>query len=141
MRLESERCHDKSVRVGRLIEGTHFSNHLFQKKYMTAPISSSAKQQYFALIRNLLIKATDSYDDNPEIITLDNNASKLLEDFHYQLGHKIPIEYCGFADWAGKLEGTIVRLSGILCLADITEYYEHIPDATQLLDGAYTGPQ
>ena len=113
----------------------------FSKKYMTVPISSSAKQQYFALIRNLLIMATNSYDDNPEIITLDNDASKLLEDFHYQLEHKIPIEYCGFADWAGKLEGTIVRLSGILCLADITEYYEHIPDATQLLDGAYTGPQ
>ena len=103
------------------------------RKYMTAPISSSAKQQYFSLIRNLLIKATDSYDDNPEIITLDNDASKLLEDFHYQLEHKIPIEYSGFADWAGKLEGAVVRICGLLLIADMTGDYGRAPDTAELI--------
>ena len=105
------------------------------RKYTTEPISPTAEQQYFSLIQTLLKKATDAAKNDPEIIVLDNAASSLLEAFHYDLEPKLTTEYCDFADWAGKLEGAVVRISGILLLAD-TVGNHGISDTTKLVVNA-----
>ena len=88
------------------------------RKYRTEPIPKDAEQQYFTLIGNLLDEECNPTVKCPEIITLSDEADRLLEAFATELEPKLRTEYIDFSDWAGKLCGAIVRISGILFRAE-----------------------
>lgn len=113
------------------------ATHVGSRKYRTSPIPKDAEQQYFALINNLLDEECNPTAKCPEIITLSDEADKMLEAFATELEPKLRTEYADFADWAGKLCGAIVRISGILCRAEKNGCYAFLQAPEQpVVDGA-----
>ena len=94
------------------------STQVGKRKYRTLPIPSEAERQYHLLINNLLDEEYNPTIEIPETITLSEEADEMLEAFSTELETKLRTEYADFSDWAGKLCGAIVRISGILCRAE-----------------------
>jgi hypothetical protein len=84
------------------------------RKYRTQPIPDEVSHCYEVLIRNLLNEETPK---TPELIFLSPDADKLLEDFACDVESKMKTEYADIPDWAGKLVGAVLRISGLLCRA------------------------
>ena len=84
------------------------------RKYRTQPIPDEVSRCYEVLIRNLLNEETRK---TPELIHLSPEADKLLEDFACEVESKLKTEYADVPDWAGKLVGAVLRISGLLCRA------------------------
>lgn len=84
------------------------------RKYRTQPIPDEVSRCYEILIRNLLQEETPQ---TPELIRLSPEADKLLEDFACYVESKLKTEYSDIPDWAGKLVGAVLRISGLLCRA------------------------
>ena len=84
------------------------------RKYRTQPIPDEVSHCYEVLIRNLLNEETPK---TPELIYLSPDADKLLEDFACDVESKMKTEYADIPDWAGKLVGAVLRISGLLCRA------------------------
>lgn len=103
------------------------------RKYRTEPIPKEAEQMYSGLIENLLDEDSNPLPGHPEIITLDSEADRMLENFANELEPKLLDEYADFSDWAGKLCGAVVRISGILCRADRDGCCEFMSDAGPLI--------
>ena len=103
------------------------------RKYRTEPIPNDVEQQYFSLINNLLDEESNPSLQNPEIITLSNEADRMIEAFATDLEPKLRTEYADFSDWAGKLCGAIVRISGILCRAEKTGGYGFLQEPEPLV--------
>ena len=104
-----------------------------RRRYRTAPIPKEAEEQYYYLIGNLLNEEYNPIIGNPEIITLSDEADKILERFATQLEYNMKSEYLDCEDWAGKLCGAIVRISGILCRAERCEHYRFAEDSRSLV--------
>ena len=104
------------------------ATHVGNRKYRTEPIPKDAEQQYFSLIGNLLDEDSNPTAKCPEIITLSDEADKMLEAFAMELEPKLRTEYIDFSDWAGKLCGAIVRISGILCRAEKNGCYAFLQE-------------
>lgn len=85
-----------------------------KRKYRSGVIEPEVYRNYEHLIQNLL---ADEPENAPEVITLSDEADKLLEQFAEELEPKLKTEYSDIADWAGKLVGNIARISGLLCRA------------------------
>lgn len=109
------------------------TSHVGNRKYRTRPIPKETELQYSSLIWNLLDTGSNPSTDNPVIITLSDEADRLLEAFATELESKLKTEYLDFAEWAGKLCGAIVRISGILCRAERGEYYRGAEDFEQIV--------
>lgn len=88
------------------------------RKYRTEPILEEAKRQYDILIQNLLDEDNNPSFTSPETISLSKEVDSLLEAFSDEMEQKLRSEYADFADWAGKLCGAVVRISGLLCRAE-----------------------
>lgn len=84
------------------------------RKYRTQPIPDEVSRCYEVLIRNLLQEETPK---TPELIRLSPEADKLLEEFACTVESKLKTEYSDIPDWAGKLVGAVLRISGLLCRA------------------------
>jgi len=84
------------------------------RKYRTQPIPDEVSRCYEVLIRNLLQEETPQA---PELVRLSPAADKLLEDFACDVETKLKNEYSDIPDWAGKLVGAVLRISGLLCRA------------------------
>ena len=84
------------------------------RKYRTQPIPDEVSRCYEVLIRNLLQEETPQ---TPELIRLSPEADKLLENFACDVESKLKTEYSDIPDWAGKLVGAVLRISGLLCRA------------------------
>ena len=84
------------------------------RKYHTQPIPDEVSRCYEVLIRNLLQEETPK---TPELIRLSPEADKLLEEFACAVESRLKTEYSDIPDWAGKLVGTVLRISGLLCRA------------------------
>ena len=97
-------------------------SHVGSRRYRTNPIPKEAEDQYYSLIVNLLDEKYNSKIENPEVIKLSYEADKMLEEFSSELELNLNTEYLDFSDWAGKLCGAVVRISGILCRADSVNY-------------------
>lgn len=89
-----------------------------QRRFETKPIPNAARQGYCDIIEDILGEPRDG----AELITLDDEAQTLLKEFSEQLEPKLRGEHSDIADWAGKLVGTVLRLSGILRRADNTRF-------------------
>ena len=85
-----------------------------KRKYRTAAIPQSVTDAYERLISSLL---AEEPTEPPEEITLSAEADKLLEAFAIELEPKLKEELAEISDWAGKLTGAVLRISGILCRA------------------------
>ena len=85
-----------------------------ERKYRTKPIPAEVSRCYEVLIRNLL-----EYEipKEPKLINLSPEADKLLESFASEVESKMKTEYADIPDWAGKLVGAVLRISGLLCRA------------------------
>ncbi|MCR4615501.1 MAG: DUF3987 domain-containing protein [Clostridiales bacterium] len=106
------------------------------RKYRTDPIPKECERNYNSLIKNLLDEDFNPKADGPEYITLSDEADKKLEEFAMDLEPKLRTEYIDFADWAGKLCGAIVRISGILCRAEKDGCHEFLCEPEPLvIDG------
>lgn len=70
------------------------------RKYRSSTLTPEVYQNYERLIQNLL---ADEPTNAPEVITLSDEADKLLEQFAEELEPKLKTEYSDIADWAGKL--------------------------------------
>lgn len=101
--------------------------------YRTDPITEDAKEQYYSLIRDLLDVHINPTTDTPEIITLTNEADHMLEAVTNELEPKLISDYIDICDWANKLCGAIVRMSGILCRADMCEHYRFAENSGSLV--------
>ena len=84
------------------------------RKYRTQPIPDEVSRCYEVTIRNLLQEETPK---TPELIRLSPEADKLLEAFAGEVEGKLKTEYSDMPDWAGKLVGAVLRISGLLCRA------------------------
>ena len=84
------------------------------RKYRTQPIPDEVSRCYEVLIRNLLQEGTPK---TPDLIRLSPEADKLLEAFAGEVEGKLKTEYSDIPDWAGKLVGAVLRISGLLCRA------------------------
>ena len=82
--------------------------------YRTQPIPDEVARCYELTIRNLLNEGTPEI---PELIYLTPEADKLLEAFAGEVESKLKSEYSDIPDWAGKLVGAVLRISGLLCRA------------------------
>lgn len=113
-------------------------SHVGNRKYRTQPIPDDVAQQYYSLIRNLLDEDSNPTSTTPEIITLSDEADAMLEAFANELEPKLRTEYADLSDWAGKLCGAIVRISGILCRAEKNGCYVFLQELEPLVVDAET---
>lgn len=84
------------------------------RKYRTQPIPDEVSRCYEVTIRNLLQEGTPK---TPELLRLSPEADKLLEEFACEVESRLKTEYSDIPDWAGKLVGAVLRISGLLCRA------------------------
>ena len=82
--------------------------------YRTQPIPDEVSRCYEVTIHNLL---DEEKPQTPELIHLSPEADKLLEAFAGEVESKLKNEYSDIPDWAGKLVGAVLRISGLLCRA------------------------
>lgn len=97
--------------------------------YRTEPIPDEVFHCYELTIRNLLDEGTPQI---PELIHLSPEADKLLEQFASEVESKLKNEYSDIPDWAGKLVGAVLRISGLLCRAANAKCADFldVPEAT-----------
>lgn len=87
------------------------------RKFKTKPISEDVRLQY----KNLIFKLLDlSQGDNIKVIKLSSEALEIFEVFYNWIEQQLVGDLEFMSDWAGKLSGTCLRLSGILHLMDYT---------------------
>ena len=86
------------------------------RQYDSTPVSVTVSGQYDRKIVNLL---EDEYHGTPSTIGVSAEASRLLSAFSSELEPKLTREYVDIADWEGKLIGNTLRISGLLCRANI----------------------
>lgn len=84
------------------------------RRYRTEPIGEFTKQDY----KDLLFALLDDDANEIRYIKLSDEADKLLEEFSERLEPTIPKEAPMVAEWMGKLVGTVLRIAGIICLAE-----------------------
>jgi hypothetical protein len=82
--------------------------------YRTQPIPDEVSRCYEVTIHNLL---DEEKPQTPELIYLSPETDKLLEAFAGEVESKLKNEYSDIPDWAGKLVGAVLRISGLLCRA------------------------
>ena len=85
------------------------------RRYRSEAIPEKVYARYEQCIRNIL---SDDPDEKPQVITLSPEADEMLEAFSEELEPKLKEEYAEFADWAGKLAGSVARIAALLCRAD-----------------------
>lgn len=93
------------------------------RKYRTQPIPEEVARRYEVVIQNLLQEETPK---TPEIIQLSPEADALLEAFSNEVESKLKTEYADIPDWAGKLVGAVLRISGLLCRAANSHYSDFL---------------
>ncbi len=93
------------------------------RRFQSKPVTDEVYHRYERLVINLL---EDEYPKKPEIITLSDDAEKMLTAFAEEIEPKLVTDYAELADWAGKLVGNTLRLSGLLCRASSYRSHEFL---------------
>ena len=87
-----------------------------ERRFQSRPIPEETYRRYEQRIINML---EDEYPPRPEVITLSQEASRLLTDFAEEIEPKLKTDYAEISDWAGKLVGNTLRIAGLLCRAGV----------------------
>lgn len=108
------------------------------RQYRTQPIPDEVARCYEITIRNLL---DEEKPQTPELIYLSPGADKLLEAFAGEVESKLKSEYSDIPDWAGKLVGAVLRISGLLCRAANAKCADFldVPESTTVSPEQMTG--
>lgn len=93
------------------------------RNYRSKTIEPEVADRYEKLIFNML---EDEYTDKPELITLSDEADRLLGEFAEQLEPMLIRELADISDWAGKLVGNTLRISGLLCRASVIRCHDFL---------------
>lgn len=103
------------------------------RRFRSKPVTDEVYHRYERLVINLL---EDEYPEKPEVITLSDDAEKLLISFAEQIEPKLVTDYAELVDWAGKLIGNTLRIAGLLCRAGTHRSHEFLDVAEPLtVDG------
>ena len=108
------------------------------RKYRTESIPQEVMRAYSTLIYDLLDEDNNPSTEAPEEITLSPEADDMLETFANELEPKLRDEMSDISDWAGKLVGAVLRISGILCRANSTVCSVFLDEPTPLVVDAET---
>ncbi|MDD4366048.1 MAG: DUF3987 domain-containing protein [Eubacteriales bacterium] len=82
------------------------------RTFHTTPIPEKAKQGYTSLVKSLLAENSSN-----EPIELSNGAIEILETLFYEVEGRLKNDLSDISDWAGKFVGAVLRIAGILHLA------------------------
>ena len=82
------------------------------RSFRAKPIPEKAKQGYISLVKTLL--AADAVN---EPIELSDEAGDVLETLFYEIESRLVNDLADISDWAGKFVGAVLRIAGILHLA------------------------
>jgi len=93
------------------------------RNYRSKTIDPEVAERYEKLIFNML---QDEYTDEPELITLSEEADRLLGEFAEQLEPMLVRELADISDWAGKLVGNTLRIAGLLCRASVIRCHDFL---------------
>ncbi len=93
------------------------TSYVGSRKYRTESIPQEVSRAYASLLYNLLDEDSNPNTENPGEIRLTHEADALLEAYANELEPKLRDELSDISDWAGKLVGAVLRISGILCRA------------------------
>ena len=86
------------------------------RRFQSNAVPEAVYQRYEQKIVNML---EEDYPARPEVITLTPEASESLTAFAEEIEPKMKKEYEEIADWVGKLVGNTLRISALLCRADV----------------------
>ncbi len=87
-----------------------------KRSFDSCPVQDSVYRQYAVVVKDLL---DDPVPDEPEMITLSEDATKLMKAFSDELEPKLIREYAEIEEWVGKLLGNTLRIAGLLCRAGV----------------------
>ena len=90
-----------------------------KRKFGSSPIDEKITDYYRKII-NLLL---DYAPDEPRIISLSPEAYGLLSEFAEKIEPMLTNELSDISDWAGKLVGAVLRISGLLYVAECFPLY------------------
>ncbi len=79
------------------------------RSFTTKPIPERARVRYQDLIETIL-----SGDNDQQPISLDDGATEVLESLFNEVEGRLKGDLAEIPDWAGKLVGAVLRISGIL---------------------------
>ena len=105
------------------------------RRFDSVPVSKDAASAYDRKIVNLL---DDEYPNTPQVITLSNEACRLITAFAEELEPKLAAEYAEIADWAGKLVGNTLRVAALLCRTGMYLSHDFLDDPEALVVDAST---
>ena len=89
------------------------------RRFESKPIAEVTAEQYYKLI-NLLL----NYKPNePQIITLSEKTYKVLKEFAEKIEPMLIDELADIADFAGKFVGSVLRIAGLLYIANEPSLY------------------
>lgn len=100
--------------------------------FNSAPVDVAVRERYEALVKGLL---SEPYPEKEKIITLSDDAFKLIENFANEIEPKLRTDYSHFADWTGKLIGHTARIAALLCRANALQDQNLCPDGGLQVDG------
>lgn len=83
------------------------------RKFYTEPISDALKSSYNHLIRTLLVK-----DENDEPLRLTQGATLILEKLYLNTESRFHTDLAEIESWAGKYTGAVLRIAGLLHIAE-----------------------
>jgi hypothetical protein len=107
------------------------------RDFQSAPVSGACYRRYEQKIVNLL---EDEYARTAEMITLSDEASEMLSAFASEIEPRLAGDLAEMSDWAGKLVGNVLRLSGLLCRAGVFRSHDFMDDPDPLVvDGKTMG--
>lgn len=106
-----------------------------RRNYRSAAVPDRIATEYADCIYNLL---REDYPAEPETITLSPEADMLLAAFADDLEPRLQTEFAEIADWAGKIVGNTLRVSGLLCRASIYRSNEFLEKSERLVVDAQT---
>lgn len=83
------------------------------RKFYTNPISDAVKSSYNHLIRTLLVN-----NQNDEPLSLTKSATTILEKLYLNTESRFHTDLAEIESWAGKYTGAVLRIAGLLHIAE-----------------------
>ena len=91
-------------------------------------IPDVTRESYYTLI-NMLLKLKAAKDNKPQVIRLSEKAYKVFEGFYHKIEAMLAEELAYMADWGGKIRGAVLRIAGLLHVANKIERAQKITEA------------
>lgn len=101
------------------------------RNFYTEPIAESVKTEYSKLIRSLL-----EADVKEEMIELSGEATFVLERLFRDTENRFHTDLAEISDWAGKYVGAVLRIAGLLHVAQHHGFLDFTEVSGQTMENA-----